>query len=254
MEPKPKPVPKAWPNSDIIVAAPGPSLPNALARVQNALNENPNLRVIAVQDAYRIMPFATVLYGCDAKWWKLVHGATDFAGWKWASHRNVTGLDFERLMLDIRKEGDRKHAPAQRDNDEKRHIAALYGDINLVLGHELNIFSTDQTKIHYGSNSGFQGINLAILLGATRIGLVGFDMRKIQDKAHYFDRPVLSTGNYEAFVGEFESAAKRMPPGVEIINCTPGSALNCWENRGLDGIDDFAGRGQANLSVVDYNG
>jgi hypothetical protein len=40
-------------------------------------------RVIAVNDAYRLAPFADVLYACDEKWWKWHQGVPSFTGLKY---------------------------------------------------------------------------------------------------------------------------------------------------------------------------
>lgn len=75
-------------------------------------------------------------------------------------------------------------------------------------------------------NSGLLGIMAAVELGAARVLLLGFDMHG----AHYFGphrAPLKNTdaARFEKFKRQF--AAYR-PSGVEIINCTPGSALSCY--------------------------
>lgn len=74
----------------------------------------------------------------------------------------------------------------------------------------------------------------AVELGAARVLLLGFDMRG----AHYFGphrAPLKNTdaARFEKFKRQF--AAYR-PPGVEIINCTPGSALSCYP---LGQLEDY---------------
>jgi hypothetical protein len=155
-----------------------------------------------VQDAYRLMPWADVLYGCDAKWWNEHKGCPDYQGEKWSSH----------------DEGTNKKLPE----------AEAYG-LNLVEGRDKPGFSLDPECIHYGSNSGFQAVNLALLWGATTVVLVGFDMRRVEGRAHFFGEhpPALRTGMaYERFVEYFNRA--KVPDGVRILNATPGSALQCY--------------------------
>ena len=186
-----------------MVAAPGPSLESVAAEVNSC-----DWPVIAVQDAYRIVD-ADILYGCDAKWWNHHNGCPDFMGQKWASHNH------------------RDHA------DDKRKVAEDYG-VNLIAGTAAAGFSTDPNLIHYGDNSGFQAINLAIAFAATVIVLVGYDMRHVDGKSHFFgDHPngLHQRGEYGSFIKNFEKAPP--PDGVTIINATPGSALTCYPTMDL---------------------
>ena len=185
---------------ECVVAATGPSLTEAVAqRCQG-------LRVLAVNDAYRLMPFAEVLYCCDAEWWHLHQGCPGFLGEKWSSH-SVRPLP---------------------END-KATTAEKYG-LRLVAGRDGEGFSMDPGVIHYGSTSGFQAINLALLMGAKRVLLVGFDMHSRNGRHFFGDHPapLVNALRYEGTVPEFRRAAESLPPGIEIINCTPGSALDCF--------------------------
>jgi hypothetical protein len=98
-------------------------------------------------------------------------------------------------------------------------------------------FSHIPARIHYGNCSGFQAINLAILFGATRIILVGFDMRVVNGQRHFFGDHPAPLGNacqYEHFLPAFEAAARTLPRHISIVNCTPGSALKCFPMASLD--------------------
>lgn len=186
----------------MIVAATGPSLTQEVA---GALQ---NRTVLAINDAWRLIPWAEVLYACDEAWWNVHNGCSDFKGEKWSSH------------------GD--------GHNEKMACAERFG-LNLVRGDHHDTFSLNPEKIHYGSNSGFQGINLAILFGAKRVVLVGFDMR-VNGKRHFFgDHPagLSNQTDYTTWVPQFANAAKKLT-GVEIVNATPGSALTCFKMMGLD--------------------
>ena len=178
------------------VAASGPSLTGDVARL--------GVPIVAVNDAWRILPTADVLYASDAAWWEHHRGCPEFAGERWSAH----GLP----------------------NNNKLATAERYG-INLVRGAEGDGFSTNAARIHYGGNSGFQAINLALhLMGwAGRILLFGFDMRRVDDRQHFFgDHPAELNPrqtDYRKWFWGFDLAARMLPRGVEIINCTPGSAL-----------------------------
>lgn len=193
-----------------VVAASGPSLTADVAVACRGET------VLAVNDAYRLFPAAAVLYACDEKWWDAHSGCPDFLGEKWSSHGSAP------------RDGKEGH-------NDKLGCAERYG-LNLVQGYDREGFSLDPACIHYGSNSGFQAINLAILFGALRILLVGFDM-SARGKSHFFgEHPegLIRNSNYERFVPQFERAARRLPSDIEIINCTPGSALRCFPMMDLE--------------------
>lgn len=87
-----------------------------------------------------------------------------------------------------------------------------------------------------GQNSGFQAINIAYLAGAHRVLLLGFDMQSRDGKAHWFgDHPIATQESwFSAFLQNFARLARFLPAGFEIINCTPGGALNCFPRMPLD--------------------
>lgn len=190
-------------NAPVIVAASGPSLTKDVAWEARKARWFGPWRIVAVSDAWRLLPLADILYSCDAEWWNVHEGVPAFRGEKWSS------------------QGDDKEK-----NDDKYDVADKYG-LKLVRGRQGVGFSTNPDLIHYGSNSGFQAVNLAVLKGATKIVLVGFDMREVEGKRHFFgDHPagLRNHGEYRNFIRAFEQAT----PPVPIINATPGSALKCF--------------------------
>jgi hypothetical protein len=182
------------------VAAPGPSLV--------AVRHHP---IIVVQDAYRMIPWADVLYGCDPKWWRYHDGA--FEGEKWSTHDRS------------------KHSANDKTEAHEKW------NVHCVTGAHGSTFSLDPSVINYGSNSGFQAINLAILFSCEHIILIGFDMQKTGEKAHFFgDYPEnLQTGTeYTEFAKHFDIAAKKLPAHIRIVNATPVSALQCFPKMSLE--------------------
>ena len=82
-----------------------------------------------------------------------------------------------------------------------------------------------------GGNSGCDAIHLAVQLGAERIGLVGFDMQRVNGKAHFYGDnklPQIQVINYQGFLSGFRALAKELPVKSEIVNLTPGSALQVF--------------------------
>lgn len=201
-------------NCPVVVAATGPSLTvDVAAKVRRARWPSEKCRVVAVNDAYRLLPYADVLYACDENWWTLHLDSVRkmFHGERWTTHEENLG-------------GNGQHV------NDKRALADA--GLNFVRGRDGDVFSTDPGTIHYGSNSGFQAVNLAILKGATQVILVGFDMG---GPGHFFGdhpAPLHNRSSYRDFIAPFRHAAKTCP--VPIVNATPQSALDCFPRMDLD--------------------
>lgn len=160
-----------------------------------------------VNDAWRLAPDADVLYANEASWWNVSGpSAQQFTGERWSSHN-----------------------PAGRVNDDKLAAAATHG-LRLIDGATEIGFCMTPGRIHYGDNSGFQAINLALQFGAVDICLLGFDMHHTSKRHFFGDHPpeCAKDSDYRHFIGHFENAARQMPEGVTIVNATPGSALTCF--------------------------
>jgi hypothetical protein len=199
-------------NCPVIVAASGPSLSKSVAQKCRMARFN-GWRVLAVNDAYRLMPWADILYACDAEWWKQHNGAPGLTfGQRWSTHEGET----------------------PNETNYKGDLPEAWR-INYARGRAGTVFSTNPAFLYYGCNSGFQAINLAVLKGATRIVLVGYDMRRVDGAAHFFgEHPngLCATTDYRKFLPNFRDAAQHC--AVPIVNATPGSALDCWPMVNLD--------------------
>lgn len=114
------------------------------------------------------------------------------------------------------------------DSDNKdRNPNEKYDLVRVKSKQEIDL---GEGMIHYGipggGNSGFQAINLAYMLGAKTIILLGFDMFGV----HYFgDHPdkLVKQSPYKDFIKSFETITK----DVEIINCSRQTALNCFPKK-----------------------
>jgi len=192
----------------IVVAGTGPGLTPEVA------NYCKHQFVIAVNDAHLLLPFAQVLYAADSAWWDFYKGVPDFLGERWS------------VLEDPSLRGSGNESLRAR----KLRIAAQYY-IKLVEGANKVGFSTDASILHYGANSGFQAINLALHFGASRVLLIGFNM----DGPHFFgNHPVpLRNSDPNAFLPYFK-AASEVYTGVPIINCTPHSLLTCFPAMSLE--------------------
>lgn len=184
-----------------IVAAPGPAL---TAKVAEACKGH---TVVAVGAAWQRLPWADVLYACDARWWDAHKGAPGFAGEKWSLH-------------------------CERSN--KLETAKKYG-LRLVASKIGKGFSLDPAVIHEGRNSGYQAVNLAILMGGNPIVLVGFDMR---GNTHFCERPkgVVAPKDYSVFASAFDEAALLLPKHIKVLNATPDSKIAGFRRVELDDV------------------
>lgn len=162
-------------------------------------------RTIAINDAWRLAPWADVLYACDGRWWDHHHEpvAAGFPG------RKIT-----------------------QDED----AAKAYG-IELIRSVDQPGLSPVPGKIHRGHNSGYQAINLALLMGAKEIILLGYDMQAT-DKTHWFGdhpAPLQVKSPFDLFISKFETI-KPEDYGIRIINCSRQTALTCFEDMSLESV------------------
>lgn len=120
---------------------------------------------------------------------------------------------------------------AEGPDDPDRQWAAREG-INVQTGKHAKGLGFD--VMHYGGNSGYQAINLAYLMGAGSILLLGYDMSVGDDgKRHFFgDHPGnMHTGSdYSAWCPGFVPLAVDLAhEGVEVINCSRRTALTAFK-------------------------
>jgi hypothetical protein len=161
---------------------------------------------LAVSDAYKLIE-ADYHYSCDQAWWK-VH-------------------------IDHVKAGRRF---TQYGGEDERLLAISQG-LEPIEGKDLPGLGLD--CIHTNRNSGAQAINLAFLLGAKRIILLGFDMQWTDGKSHFFgDHPEgLRNKDPTIHIPHFtQLAADLEREGVEVINCTRETALHQFKRATLEQV------------------
>jgi len=174
-----------------VILAGGPSLS------QSDVDLTKDQIVIAINDCYQIAPWATYHYFCDKKWWDWHKDREDY--------KSFQGI---RITQDVIDEP---------------------GVFKVNGKHEQGLSESPEV-IHYGSNSGFQALNIAVLMGASRILLLGYDMKVSKSgKNHWFGHhPDKIVSNYPAWWSNFSVAADQLKGKVEVINCSPDTALQCF--------------------------
>lgn len=150
------------------------------------------------------------MYACDSHWWDVYVGELkrDFAGELWTQDERTA----RKYKLHL-KEG-----------------VSLPG-----LGRD---------KLHFGNNSGYQAINLAYLFGATRIILLGFDMKRTAGQIHFFgNHPYHPPGQgpddsvMRRWCGNFiQLAADLKAESVTVYNATRNTVLDAFEKRELESL------------------
>ena len=148
-----------------------------------------------------LAPWADMLYACDGRWW---------------AKRGPSAAQFGGLRVSQDPRAAARHATIQVDSRSGRGLC------------------TDAMTVNTGHNSGFQALNLAYHLGAKRVLLLGFDMQGKKGRSHFFGDYPRETGlqvpsPYREFVKAFGPLADDLAAaGVQVVNCSPGSALECF--------------------------
>jgi hypothetical protein len=196
-----------WKNKTVVCMASGPSLRFYQTMVTG------QWKVIAVNDAYKLAPWADILYACDRQWWEWHSGCPEFKGYK-LQHRH--------------REEDKPHSTRLEP----------YPGIDCIVSDGTSGFSNTMDTIRTGGNSGYQALHMAIQLGAARIILLGYDMKPQVDKSHFFGEHPNGRGadyRYEKWIKEFPALqTEAVNRGIKIYNCSPDSALECFEKIDID--------------------
>ncbi|MDA9511170.1 hypothetical protein XI09_42280 [Bradyrhizobium sp. CCBAU 11386] len=146
-------------------------------------------------------------YACDGAWWKARQGLATFAGLRLTHDPGACAM-FEGL----------RQVGIARGCDE------ILVDAPGILGD--------------GGNSGFQAINLAVQCGATRLILVGFDMR-LDLGVHWHGKHGRGLNNPNgANIARWRciidgQASRLAALGVSVINCSAVSALEAYPKMSL---------------------
>lgn len=202
-----------WKNSTVVCIAGGASL------TQEQVDMVKGLKIIAINNAYKLAPNADILYACDNQWWEWHNGCPEFKGWK-ITHEQIKRWEKIEAGINIPK--------------------PPYLGVDVIVSSGNSGFSERQDRIKHGGNSGYQALHIAMSLGADRIILLGYDMHARSGISHWFgEHPngKQCDGRYATWLKEYPAlaeAAKRR--GQKIINCTPNSALDCFEMKKLENV------------------
>lgn len=198
-------IPRRWPGEPVTLVAGGPSL-----TLEDLETIRGKTRVIAINDACRLAPWADMLYAADRPWWDHYQGVPEFAGEKWTQDKSG---------------GDQ---------------AALRWGLHCVRSERKQGLSFDPSVIHQGANSGFQVLNIAVLSGCAPIYLLAYDMQPTGGKLHWFgDHPpkVRRGISFDLYRMAFVEVAPQLEAaGIPVINLSRETALTCFPRMRIEEV------------------
>lgn len=111
--------------------------------------------------------------------------------------------------------------------------------ISVVARKEIGLH---KDAVGFGGNSGCSAINLALLMGAQRVFLLGFDMRLGSSGRMNWHNVSVEPSNpdvFPKFQEGFEAIARDLPtvfPGCSIVNLTDSSELSVFPKQPINSI------------------
>ena len=199
-------IPRKFEGETAVICGTGPSLNPDIIR---AVNES-GLRIFAANRAHELFD-CDVLHGCNYQFWdhywpQIADKQCD----KWTTRPELKGK---------------------------------YPGLEYIEERWEDGLSREQHWISAHHGTGPQLVNIAYLYGCTRLLLIGWDMRFLGKKSRtqyerrrYLGEDPLTrnhwpmtgpNGEMEGLIREMETI-KPADYGIEIINCTPGSAMQCF--------------------------
>lgn len=197
--PTPWKVPPTWTGQTVVVLAGGPSLLPSLPAVERAVAAG-RARALAVNNAFQIAPWADWLHASDYAWWR---------------HHAQSALLFPGVKT-----------AAQ---------AVPFRAVNYLFHVPKTTWTPDADKIA-GPNSAHHAAVIAIHAGAARVVLCGVDCRTDAGSHWHGDHPLplrnSAATTFQNAVKAWAAFAGEAP--VEIINCSPGSAVTCFPSMPIE--------------------
>ena len=187
----------SWAGHVAVVLATGPSL-----NVDDVEYVKGRAKVIAVNDAYRLAPWADALYASDQSWWAKHKGVQEFSGMRYSVSQSRKPKPFGGLP-----------------------------DVCVLANTGTAGLETDPRGLRTGKNSGFAAINLAVHFGVSRILLLGYNLGPVNRVRHFFgDHKGLGNHSpYHVFIQKFQTLVEPLQKiGVSVINCTQPTRLRCF--------------------------
>lgn len=191
-----------WRGRTVAVIASGPSLTR---RDCDAVSASSCL-VLAVNNSWEMCWRVDALYACDLSWWRA----------------------YGRKLPHIPE----KYSQDGRACDE---YGAQY--VNSI---EAPGFSMMPGVVHRGGNGGYQALNLAVLSGASRIIMLGYDCKMSDDgRQHWHADHPRGMNNPERHLKSGAWASRYDTIGqlpCDVVNCTRDTAIKRFPRRDLEDV------------------
>lgn len=207
----------------IYLAASGPSMRN----IDRALLTQK--KVVSINQTYELFPCSVMQVAMDYGWWR---------------REGETFRRKHRHKLAVTSQINLPQMPGHPTIGAYKEIIYTNSRNDKLPDPECYFgFDFNPTCVK-GNNGGQEAINLLYHLGARLVILLGYDMRKTEGRAHWYpDRykrgrlPEYQTPD-DTYAQKWVPCMQSMAPiakkaGMLIINCTPGSALDCFPHADL---------------------
>lgn len=191
-------VPRMWEGEQVAIFASGPSMNRRTVEAARIAG----MKTIAINRTIELAPDADMLYASDGGFW------------------NYYKPQMKGLKVSVFCDGN-KSRRSQLPPD----------DVLMLKNSGFTGFDPDPSCIRTGKNGGHAALHVAAHTGARQIFLFGYDMHG----GHWHGRypvPLRNTKpeQYVAWAPMFaELAAALRQRGIEVFNCTPGSALRAFQ-------------------------
>lgn len=187
-----------WSGDTVVILASGPSMSREVVEAVRG-----RARTIVTNTTFRLAPWADALYAPDVTWWE----HPEYSDWKQFKGLKLTTMNATGGFV-------------------CRFDEVFYfrngGSVGL---------SNRKDTVTTCMNGGHQAMHAAVNFGARRILLCGFDMRERVLKHWHQDHPdhLNKEIPFEAFIRLMTLSAPHFAKrGIEVLNCTPKSALKCY--------------------------
>lgn len=210
-----------WEGKTAAVFGGGPSL----KREQVAMVRAAGIPSIAVNAAYLWADFADLVFFADSHFERWQREGVDYskAGFH-AEQVRERWAAFAGQKCTVMGSGDNVTDPA----------------VHVIRHREGRGLSLDPRELVTGRNSGFMAMNLAVLAGAKRVLLLGFDGKPGENgRGHWHgDHPRPTPEAAYPLYRQAMSAAENalLDAGVEVLNCSPGSAIDTFPRVELEDV------------------
>jgi hypothetical protein len=205
--------PLDWSGCEVVIIAGGESL--TAEQCAMVLDwSGPKRKAIVINTSFRMAPFADVVYACD--------------GHYWTTKDDKTGQTYFEEMLSLGIE--------RRQMWTQDKPAATKLGINFIQSERGQGLNTKKNIINQGANGGYQAIGLAVQWGAKQIYLLGVDCKG----GHWHgDHPpgINARLPHKMWLDNFAKLAPDLKAaGVEVVNCSPDSALKVFPQKRLEEV------------------